>query len=322
MQTVAWTAKRFGAALVTLLGVSILVFTATRFLPGSYSEAILGPLATPAQKVELTAKYGLDQSLVVQYSRWLGAAVQGDFGTSLVSQQPVATEFGLRIPVTVTIALLALAIALVVGIPLGVYAGTHARSGGGGILGRLVSGFGLSIPEFVVGSLVVFLFSRYALGLKIGNFVPVTKDVGAGLASAILPAAVLALFCSAATARTMRDAVLNVLVEPHVAASVARGESAGFIIRHHVLRNAAIPVVTLTATITAYLLGGAVIVETVFNAPGLGSYLVTALDRRDYAIIQAGVLLAATVFVTMSFLVDAITGLIDPRVSAVTVGRR
>ncbi|MFF1946341.1 ABC transporter permease [Rhodococcus qingshengii] len=322
MQTIVWTAKRLGAALITLLGVSLLVFSATRFLPGSYSDAVLGPLATPTQKAELTAKYGLDQSVMVQYLRWLGAAVHGDFGTSLVTHQSVATEFGLRIPVTVTITLMALAIAMIAGIPLGVYAGTHTRAGIQGSFGRLVSVLGISLPEFVAGSLVLFLFSRYALGFHIGNFVPVTESFGAGLASATLPAIVLALFCLAATARTTRDAVLNVLVEPHIAASVARGETASFIIRHHILRNAAVPVLTLTATITAYLLGGAVIVETVFNAPGLGSYLVAALNRRDYAIIQAGVLLAAAVFVTMSFLVDVITGLIDPRVSIVTGGQK
>src|SRR5690606_36547580 len=113
-----------------------------------------------------------------------------------------------------------------------------------------------------------------------------------------------------------RDAVLGVLVEPHIAAAVARGESRLFILRHHVLRNAAIPVLTLTATLTAYLLGGTVVIESVFDIPGVGAYFFAALDRRDYAVIQGGVLLATFVFVTMSLLVDLHSGLIDPRVSA------
>jgi peptide/nickel transport system permease protein len=160
----------------------------------------------------------------------------------------------------------------------------------------------------------VFVFSRYALGLPAGGY--------DGVRSLILPSLVLSFFAISITARTTRDAVMGVLVEPYVTAAVARGESPWFIIRHHVLRNAAIPVVTLLATITAYLLGGALIVEYVFNLPGIGSYVVQAVGRRDYAVVQAGVLLAATVFIVLNLMVDLVVGLIDPRLGVTTNRRR
>ena len=224
-------------------------------------------------------------------------------------------ELASRLPVTALLAAMAMVLTLAIGVPLGVYAGTHARSGRGGIATRVVSTIGISFPEFVLGCVVVFLFSRFDLGLRVGTFVSPTSDLGGGLASLVLPAVVLSVFCIAATARTTRDSVLSVLVEPHISAAIARGETPGFIVRHHVLRNALIPVLTLTATTMAYLLGGAVIVERVFNVPGIGSYLVLALDRRDYTVIQAGVLLATVVFVLSSLLIDVITGFADPRIS-------
>jgi peptide/nickel transport system permease protein len=188
-------------------------------------------------------------------------------------------------------------------------------------VGRLLSGLGVSVPEFVLGSLVVFVFSRYALGLEVGSWVPIGQDPVANLAAMILPAAVLSIFSISVTARTTRDAVMGVLVEPYVTAAVGRGESPWFIVRHHILRNAATPVVTLLGTITAYLLGGALIVEHVFNLPGVGSYIVQAVGRRDYAVVQAGVLLAAGVFIVMNVLIDLLVGVLDPRLG-VLAGRR
>ncbi|WP_345763413.1 ABC transporter permease [Diaminobutyricibacter sp. McL0608] len=300
----------------------MLIFAAVRSLPGNYSDIVLGTFATPSAKAHLIAEYGLNRSLPEQYLLWLVAAFRGDFGFSLASHLPVVQEFGSRLPLTITLALMAMCFTIAIGLPLGIYAGTHSAGGRGSIIGRLLSSIGISMPEFVLGSLVVFLFSRFALGLSVGNVVSPTTDLSQSIVSLILPAAVLSVFAIASTARTARDATLSVLVEPHIGAAVARGESKRFIIRHHVLRNAAIPVLTLTATLTAYLLGGAVIVENVFDIPGMGSYLVQALDRRDYAVIQAGVLIATLVFVLMSFVVDIVTGLIDPRVSVASKGRR
>ncbi|GAB3468558.1 ABC transporter permease [Actinophytocola sediminis] len=311
MRLFSWWLRRLLSAVVTLFLISLLIFTASRLMPGGFAEVVLGPFASAAEKAEVSAKYGLDQNVLVQYGLWLGTALQGDFGISMISGEPVTTEFGLRLPVTAELTLLGIAAAVLIGIPLGVLTAIRAGRRGGGAFGRLVSGFGVSVPEFVLGSLVVFLFSR--LGLAVGGYVPFGEDPGANLAAMVLPAAVLSVFVIAVTARTTRDAVLNVLVEPYITAAVARGESPGFIVARHVLRNASIPVITVLTTITAYLLGGAVIIEYLFNLPGVGSYVVQAVGRRDYAVVQAGVLLAAVVFVVMTVLTDAVAGVLDPR---------
>lgn len=304
-----------------LFGASLLIFFALRSLPGDFALLLAGPFASEELRAEVTERFGLDRPLHEQYVIWLSAALRGDFGTSIASQAPVADEFMTRLPITILLAAMAMLLTIAIGVPLGLYAGTVATTGKGSFAGRIVSTIGISVPEFVLGALVVFLFSRFSLGISVGNFTSPLEDFGKGTVSLILPAIVLSIFCIAATARTTRDSVLAVLVEPHIAAAVARGETKGFIIRHHVLRNALIPVFTLTATITAYLLGGAVIVENVFNVPGFGSYLVTALGRRDYAVMQAGVLLVTATFVIVSLIIDIATGVIDPRVSATKKGR-
>lgn len=305
--------RRAASAALTLFVVSVLIFTASRLMPGGFAEVVLGPFASPEQRAAVSAEYGLDRGILVQYGLWLEAVAHGDFGTSMISGESVASELRLRLPVTAELTLLSVGAAVALGVPLGIWTAVRAGRRGGGALGRLAGGLGVSLPEFVLGSLVVFVFSRYALGLTVGGYQPLGEDAGANLRSMVLPAAVLSVFAVAVTARTTRDAVLNVLVEPYITASVARGESPGSIIARHVLRNAAIPVMVAVTTIAAYLLGGAVIIEQLFNLPGVGSYVVQAVQRRDYAVVQAGVLLAAAVFIVINMAVDAVAGVLDPR---------
>jgi peptide/nickel transport system permease protein len=321
MRLLRWLPGRLLSATIVLVGASILIFLAVRSLPGDLALLLTGPFASQEARDEVTARFALDRPLHEQFLTWLGAALRGDFGTSHASGLPVVEEFAARLPTTGLLAGMALVLTILIGIPLGLYAGTSATTGRGSVLGRIISTIGISIPEFVLGAIIVFLFSRFALGITVGRFTSPAEDFGGGMLSLLLPAIVLAIFPIAAIARTTRDAVLSVLVEPHVLAAVARGERKWFIIRHHVLRNALIPVFTLAATIAAYLLGGAVIVENVFNVPGFGSYFVAALGRRDYAVLQAGVLLVTAFFVAVSFLIDVVTGVIDPRVSALNKGR-
>lgn len=314
---VRWSAGRVMSAVITLFGVSVLIFVAIRLMPGSYEDIILGPLASGEERAALAEAFGLDRPIIVQYLAWIGQVMTGELGTSYVTQTSVSSELLSRIPVTATLTILAMVITCVVGIPLGVWAGVRAGEKQGGALGRVVSSIGISVPEFVLGSIVVFVFSKLSLGLQVGGFADIGTGLWPTLQALILPALVLSVFCVAAAARTTRDAVMGVLVEPHITAAVARGESGWHIVRHHVLRNAGIPVLTLLGTITAYLLGGAVIVETIFNLPGLGSYMVTGLGRRDFAVVQATVLFAATIFVVLSLVLDLITSALDPRVAVV-----
>ncbi len=314
MRLLVFLLPRLASALLTLLGVSLLVFVALRLIPGGYAEILLGPFATAEMREIIAARYGLDESMPVQFVRWLWALLHGDFGVSVVDRKPVIAELLRRAPTTAEISLLTLGLALAVGLPLGVWSGLAQRRAG---FGRLVGALGASVPEFVLGSALIFVFSRWQLGLQVGGFVPFSQDPWANLKSVLLPTVSLSLFGMALVLRTTRDAVLRVLTEGHILAAVGRGETPWRIVRHHVLRNAAIPVVTVTATYFGFLLGGAVIAEVLFSVPGVGYYLYSALEGRDYAVVQAGVLLAAVVFVALNMLADLAYALIDPRIGAV-----
>ena len=316
MRLIVFLVPRFGLAMVTMAGVALLVFVALRLLPGGYADVLLGPYATPEARALIGARYGLDQPVTVQFGKWLGALLQGDFGASMVTRKPVIDEFLRRAPVTAELATLTLALALPIGGLLGVRSAVAAAGGRRGSFGRLVGALGASVPEFVLGSVLIFVFSHWSLGLRVGGFTPLAQDVASNLRSMALPVASLSVFGIALILRTTRDAVLRVLTEGHILAAVARGETPSHIVRHHVLRNAAIPVVTVTATYFGYLLGGAVIAEILFSVPGVGYYIYSSLEGRDYAVVQAGVLLAAFAFVSLNMLADVAYALIDPRIGA------
>ncbi|GAA4199999.1 ABC transporter permease [Streptosporangium oxazolinicum] len=322
MRLLAWSATRLLSAALTLLGVSVLIFAAMRLMPGGYATIVLGPLASPEQRAELTARFGLDDPVLVQYGDWIRTALGGDFGFSLVSNDPVSAELAARLPVTLQLTAMSAIPGVICGAALGVLVAVRRGGAGGRALGRIASALGVSLPEYVIGGIAVYLFSRYALGLTVGGYVPFSEDPAANLASMVLPACVLTVFVVSATARTTRDAVMNVLHEPYITAAVSRGRSPWSIVRHHVLRNAAIPVLVVASTVTAYLLGGAVIVEYLFNLPGVGSYVVQAITRRDYAVVQAGVLLAAALFIVVNTVVDLLVGAIDPRLGVNATGGR
>lgn len=321
MAVALWSIRRVGAALLTLFAVSVLIFASVRLMPGDYIDLVLGPLATEAQRAQAVAESGLDGPIAEQYLRWVLGVLTGDLGYSFVSNVSVSEEFAARLPVTATIALVTIVVTLLVGIPLGFLSALRSE-GSAGAAGRVVSALGISIPEFLLAGLVVFAVSTLGLGVSVGRFASFDADPGRFFGSLVLPIAVLSVGCVAVVARNTRDAVMNVLVEPHVHAAVARGETPGFIVRHHVLRNAAAPILTIVGTLVAVLLGGTVIVEFVFDIPGMGSYLQTALGRRDYFIVQSAVLLAAVVFIAASLLVDLVANALDPRLRLTGGSRR
>jgi len=320
VRLISFLAPRLAIALVTMFGVALLVFIALRLLPGGYADVLLGPFATPEARAMIGAKYGLDQPMPVQFVKWLTALLRGDFGVSMVNKSPVIDELLRRLPVTAEIAVLTLAFALGIGFPLGIASGIRSSASGRGASGRLVGALGASVPEFVLGSALIFVFSRWSLGLKVGGFVPLTQDPWENLRSVVLPTASLSVFGIALILRTTRDAVLRVMTEGHILAAVARGETPEQIVRHHILRNAAIPIVTVTATYFGFLLGGAIIAEILFSIPGVGYYIFSSLESRDYAVVQAGVLLASFAFISLNMLADVAYALIDPRIGARRAG--
>jgi peptide/nickel transport system permease protein len=249
----------------------------------------------------------------VQYVEWLRQVLAGDLGASLGTGAPVGEQLVRRLPVTAELAVLALGCTVLVGVPLGLLAGLSRRRAGRE-LSRLVGSSTMSTPDFVLGSLLVYLFSRYALGLPVGGYVPFAEDPAANLRSMALPALTLSVFGVALVVRTGRDAVAAVVSAPHVAAAVARGEPGWHVIRHHVLRNASIPVLTVVATYLGYLMGGAVIVENLFSLPGLGQAVLGAINTRDYVVVQGMVLVAAAAFIAINLIADFAYGLLDPRI--------
>ena len=314
MRIVRYVAIRVGVALVTLIGVSIIVFAAIRFVPGGFEDVILGPFGTPETRAIVRAKYGLDRPATEQYLHWLGAVTKGDFGTSLTTRQPVTAEIIRRAPATIQLAVMATLLAIAVGVPMGVVSGVASSGRFGRAAGRLVGALGASVPDFVLGTVFVFVFSVWSLGLTVGGYVPFFEDPLANLRAMALPVLTLSVFGMAIIQRTTRDSVLNVTTETHITAAVSRGETPLDIIRHHILRNASIPIVTVTTVYLAYLLGGAVIVEQMFSVPGIAVYVLQSVKNRDYLVVQAGVLLAATVFVSINMLADILYALIDPRI--------
>ena len=262
---------------------------------------------------QIAEKFGLDRPLPVQYLKWLGAVSSGDLGISLITQDPIIDSFSKRVPVTIELAILATITSAIIGIPLGLWSGlVHRRAAASGI-SRVIGSFIMSVPDFVIASLFLYIFSRYSLGLTVGQWVPYSEDVSGHIKSIILPAITLSAVGIGLFISTTRNAVINVLSKDFIMAALARGEAPGSIVRGHILRNISNPLVTTLSIYLAYLIGGAIIVEYVYSVPGMGRFLVQGLLNRDYPIVQATVLVIACAVVFINMTADIAYGLIDPR---------
>ena len=306
-----------GRGLITLLVVSVLVFLAIHLIPGSFADIYIPPqMSSMEKRTSLVDSLGLNQPLPLQYVHWAGSIATGNFGVDLISDQPVAAELGERLPATAELTLLAMFLSLGIGIPLGIAASFTGRFPFLRGTSRLAGSAGLSFPDFVLASVLVFIFSSNQLGVTVGGYVPLAIDPISNIRAMALPAIALSIFATALIVRTTRDSILNVLPEQYVGAAVARGESPLEIVRRHVLRNAALPVITVAAVNMGYLLGGAIIIETIFSIPGIGQFAVAAVKARNYPVVEACVLIGATVFITLNTFADLAYPLIDPRIRA------
>lgn len=314
MRFLGYIAARVGIALFTMFSVSLIVFIAMRLLPGGFEMIILGPIQTEEVRAALTAKFGLDRSLPVQFFSWLFAVLQGDFGISMITQTPVAEELLRRAPATIQLATMSVAAALLVGLPLGILSGVGDASRTVKTGARLIGGIGASTPDFVLGTALVYVFSVWTLGLTVGGYVPFFEDPMENLRAMLLPTITLSVFGIALILRTTRESVLNVMTSGHITTAVARGDSPGHIVVHQVLRNASLPVLTVTSMYFSALIGGAVIVEMLFTIPGIGLYTWNSLHNRDYIVTQSAVLIFSGVFVTFNMLIDFAYALLDPRI--------
>ena len=298
-------ATRLLDLLLVLLGVALLVFLLIHLIPGDPVEVMLGESAQAADKAALRTALGLDRPLWLQLSDYAAGLAQLDLGTSLHSRRPVAELLGERIPATFRLGAAAFVLALAISLPLGVAAARYR----GRWPDRLASGFallGLSVPNFWLGPLLILCFSVWL------GWTPVSGD--AEPASLILPALTLGMSLAALNTRMVRSSLLEVMHEDYVRTARAKGRSAAAAMWRHALPNAALPVLTLLGLQLGGLLAGTVITEVVFGWPGVGSLMVDAIRQRDYPVVQGCVLFVSLVYVGFNGLVDALYGVIDPRI--------
>lgn len=302
---IGYVARRLLFLVPTLLGVVTLVFFFLHLIPGDPVEVMLGETAEQVDKEALRESLGLNDSIPVQYGRFLAGLVQGDIGQSFFYRQPVTKVLLERLPATLELSLAAMFIALLIAIPIGVFAAVK-QYGAFDNLSMLVALVGVSMPNFWLGPLLILAFSLHF------EWFPVSGREG--LISLVLPAITLGTALAAILSRLTRASVLEVLQEDFVRTARAKGLPERTVLFKHVLRNALIPVVTVIGLQFGALLSGAVITENVFAWPGLGTLFIDALQSRDYPVVQGCVLFFSLGYVMINLLVDLLYGAIDPRI--------
>jgi peptide/nickel transport system permease protein len=319
MLTWRWFAARIGGALITLLGVTVVVFVVLRTIPGNAITASLGiesGTLTPAQRASLNHFYGIDKPWYEQLWAWISGILHGNLGLSLTSGKPVASLIWSAMPVTIELALVAAAIGTVVGVLLGVLAGSRPGKASDSATQGL-SLLGLAIPEFVLGTAVVAILAQaFHYFPDTGTFVPLTRSLSGNLSQILYPSLVLAVAFAANVMSTTRSEYVEVADADYVRTARGKGLRPNRIRGAHILRNATIPIVTLTGIQFGYLLGGTVIIEQIFALPGMGRLLFTSISNRDYPVVQGTVLVIAALFVVVNLLVDLLYRVLDPRTRA------
>ena len=326
--------KRLALLLPTFIGITLVAFFLIRLVPGDPIEVMVGERRLdPEAHARLVHQMGLDRPLWVQYGSYLKQTLSGDLGTSIVSREPVSVEFAALFPATVELALCALLLALVVGLALGAVAALKRGSlVDQGVMGLATVGY--SMPIFWWGLMLIMLFSvdlgwtpvsgriaiEYDIATRTGFMLidsVVSGEPGAFLSALrhlVLPALVLGTVPMAVIARMTRSSLLEVLREDYMRTARAKGLSPTRVVIVHGLRNALIPVITVVGLQTGALLGGAVLTETIFSWPGIGKWLIDSIARRDYPVVQAGILISALIFIVANLLVDVLYGVADPRI--------
>ena len=309
----AWFALgRIGVILPTLLLVSVMVFSLLRMLPGDPVIALSGDEHDPAVVEVLRKKYGFDQPVVVQYGLWLQSVLKGDFGISYRNQIEVRDLIAAKLPVTLELSVFSMLIALGLGIPAGIVAATRKDSIVG-FAANFLALSGISVPHFWLGIMMILLFSVKLGWLPSSGYVPPWEDLRQNLLSLIMPAIVLGTGVAGVIARHTRGAMVQALSSDYVRTARAKGLPERKVINKHTLRNALMPIITLSTIEFGRLLSGAVLTEQIFAIPGFGKMIVDAVFNRDYAVIQAVVLVAATLYILLNFVADMLYFAVNPR---------
>lgn len=296
-----------------LLVVGVIVFTIIHLTPGDPAVVILGESATQEQIQELREHLGLDDPLPIQFLSWMGRAVTGDLGESVFSGESVVASIIDHLGPTLSLALLATMISVTVAIPMAILA-VWKRNSALDPLFMSVSLLGVSIPNFWLALLLVMCFSVFLGWLPVAGYAPLEDGLWEWLSHLILPAFVLSVHQMGIVSRMLRDGMLDVISQDFIRTARAKGMRERAVLTKHVLLNAMIPTITVMGSNVAHLLGGAIVIETIFAMPGIGQLVAESIFRRDYPVLQGTVLFVASVYVVVNLLVDLAYGLFDPRI--------
>jgi len=304
--------RRLLLMVLTLFGVSVLIFCLLRLVPGNIADILFDAagMVDPAEKKKIIVELGLDQPLVAQYWTWISGLLRGDLGYSYISEKPTIEEIAPRLPITATLAFLALTMSVCTGVPLGVLSAVRQNTKLDYGL-RVFSLCGLSLPSFWLGLLILMAFVNYLGTIPIydRNHSPMEQ-----LAFMLVPAAAVGYRSSALVMRLTRSSMLEVLRQDYIRTARSKGVSDAGVNYDHALRNAVVPVITIIGVEAAFLIGGLIVTETVFNIPGVARFLVEAIRMRDYPIVQNLVMFIAFSVVTINLIVDMAYSLVDPRI--------
>jgi len=305
--------RRLAMTLVLMLGVASMVFFVIYLIPGDVASIIAGDRATPEQVANIRQALGLDRPIYVQYFDWLSRVARGDLGRSLISGRSVMKDLILQLPRTMELMVSAILVAIAIGIPTGVLAAVR-RSRAEDRVASTLGLLGLSVPNFVVGTLLALLFGVYLRWLPISGFVPFDQNPIHHLKLLVMPSLALGLSMAGVILRMTRSTMLGVLGEDYIRTARAKGLPERVIRYRHALRNALIPVVSVIGVQAGTLLGGTVIIEFIFNWPGLSSLLIRAIYQRDAPLVQGVILLISGAFILINLAVDLVNSQLDPRI--------
>lgn len=308
-----YIARRVVAIGVILVVISILIFAITQALPGNVARMIAGQFATPDVIAAIELKLGLNDPLVTQYWRWAGGILSGDLGQSLIMQRPIGPMLRAALAHSAVLAAVSLLLVTIIGIGLGIIAAIKRNTAiDHGI--SVITFFGISVPEFFWGIVLILVFAGYLRWLPSGGAGDPSEGFGARLSHLVLPAATLTFALIAHVSRMTRSSMLETLRSPYILYARAKGLPERVVLMRHALRNALLPTITVLAIDVGWLIGGIVVVETVFSFPGLGRLLLFAIERRDLPLIQASMLVVAAIYCFANLAADLLYAYFNPKI--------
>lgn len=306
--------KKLLTMFFTLLAVTLFVFLAFHVISGDPVTSMLGTTATPEKVEALREEMGLNDPVLIQYGRWASGFLTGDMGTSYSYRMPVSQMVADKIPVTLTLTVMAFLIMVIIAVPLGIYTARHE----GGIADRsiyIINQVIMAFPPFFAGILITLLFGRIFRLFTPGGYVSYQTDFGGFIGYMVFPAIAIALPKAAMAVKLLRSSVISEKKSDYVRTAYSRGNTTKAVLYKHVLKNALIPVITFLGMALADMIAGSIIIEQVFSIPGLGRILLTSISNRDYPVVMAIIVCIGMLVLVVNMVVDMIYGLIDPRIT-------